>query len=268
MPSTDSVAALVDLDRYPLLEPGTSRMATVLDRARRQLRATGAAELGDFLSAAGLERVVTDARALAPSAYRSEGFGTAYLEPGAADLPEGHPRRWVGRYAVGVIAYDELPASSPLRRLYEWEPMMSFIGAILERGPLHRYADPLGALNLAVMHDGDELQWHYDQTDFVVSLAIQDADEGGDFEVAPRIRSRDEESYENVARVLAGDSDSVVRLPMTPGTLLIFEGRYSLHRVSPIHGAVPRLVGLLAYDTRPGTCSTELLRLARYGRVG
>ena len=29
-----------------------------------------------------------------------------------------------------------------------------------------------------------------------------------------------------------------------------------------------RLVGLLAYDTKPGTCSTELLRLARYGRTG
>ena len=29
----------------------------------------------------------------------------------------------------------------------------------------------------------------------------------------------------------------VVTLPMTPGTLLIFEGRHSLHRVSPIEGA-------------------------------
>ena len=55
---------------------------------------------------------------------------------------------------------------------------------------------------------------------------------------------------------------------MTPGTLLIFEGRHSVHRVSRIAGATDRLVGLLAYDTKPGTCSTELLRLARYGRTG
>ncbi len=53
--------------------------------------------------------------------------------------------------------------------------------------------------NLAVMGDGDELQWHFDQTDFVVSLALQDADEGGDFEVAPRIRSGDDERYDDVA---------------------------------------------------------------------
>jgi hypothetical protein len=55
---------------------------------------------------------------------------------------------------------------------------------------------------------------------------------------------------------------------MTPGMLLLFEGRYSLHRVTPIEAGQPRLVALLAYDTKPGTTSSELLRLVRYGRAG
>jgi hypothetical protein len=54
---------------------------------------------------------------------------------------------------------------------------------------------------------------------------------------------------------------------MTPGTLLIFEGRHSLHRVSPISGGRWRHVGLLAYDTRPGTMGSDLLRADRYGRT-
>jgi hypothetical protein len=54
---------------------------------------------------------------------------------------------------------------------------------------------------------------------------------------------------------------------MTPGTLLIFEGRYSLHRVSPVHGPTARHVGLLAYDTKPGTTGSDLLRMDRYGRT-
>ena len=145
---------------------------------------------------------------------------------------------------------------------------MDFIAAVMDRGPLYRYADPLGALNLAVMVQGDELQWHFDQTDFVVSLAIQDAEGGGDFECAPLIRSADDECYPAVKRVLEGGSEEVVRLPMTPGTLLIFEGRNSIHRVSPIAGPTPRLVALLAYDTKPGTNSTDVLKLSRYGRVG
>ena len=138
---------------------------------------------------------------------------------------------------------------------------------MLERGPIFRYADPFGALNLAVMGEGDQLQWHFDQTDFVVSLAIQSAEAGGDFEVVPRIRSADDERYADVAAVLAGDARRVETLPMTPGTLLIFEGRHSLHRVSPVAGAPLRHVGLLAYDTKPGTMGSDLLRADRYGRT-
>ena len=265
--SADSPAALVDLQRYPLLDLDALPMQEVLHWARAQLAATGACEVPDFLTTAGLAAVTADAQALAPRAYRSTGVGSAYLEVPDFDLPEDHPRRTLGEYAVGVIAYDMFPPQSPLRQLYEWDPMMEFIGAVLQRGRLFRYADPLGALNLAVMGDGDQLQWHFDQTDFVVSLAIRDAQAGGDFEVAPRIRSAADEHYAAVRAVLLGTSDAVVRLPMTPGTLLIFEGRYSLHRVSPIRGNIDRLVGLLAYDTKPGTTSTELLRLSRYGRA-
>jgi hypothetical protein len=154
-----------------------------------------------------------------------------------------------------------------LRRLYEWDPVLVLIEAVLDRGPIFRYADPFGALNLAVMGEGDQLQWHFDQTDFVVSLAIQSAESGGDFEVVPRIRSAADECYPDVTAVLDGDRSRVETLPMRPGTLLVFEGRYSLHRVSPIAGHLWRHVGLLAYDTKPGTMGSDLLRADRYGRT-
>jgi len=54
---------------------------------------------------------------------------------------------------------------------------------------------------------------------------------------------------------------------MTPGTLMLFNGRRSMHRVSPVGGDVPRYVALLAYDTKPGTDSTDELKLSRYGRL-
>jgi hypothetical protein len=141
------------------------------------------------------------------------------------------------------------------------------IEAVLERGRIYRYADPFGALNLAVMGEGDQLQWHFDQTDFVVSLAVQSAEHGGDFEVVPRIRSAQDERYDDVAAVLSGDRTRVETLPMRPGTLLVFEGRHSLHRVSPVEGSRWRHVGLLAYDTKPGTMGSDLLRADRYGRT-
>ena len=258
---------LVDLGRYPVLDPSGPGFRALVDGARAQLTGTGAVELPGFLTPSGVDVLVADAEALTPRAHHSSGEGTAYLEFPDFTLPDDHPRLTWGNYGVGAVPYDLMPASSALRRLYEWEPLRYLVEAILDRGTIHRYADPFGALNLAVMVEGDELQWHFDQTDFVVSLAIQTAEAGGDFEVHPRIRSEDDEHYDEVARALAGTRDGVVTLPMVPGTLLVFEGRYSLHRVSPVVGGTARHVGLLAYDTVAGTMGSELLRENRYGRT-
>jgi hypothetical protein len=261
------VAELIDLARYPITEAGSPVLAAQIASLRTSLAKTGAAEAPAFLSARGLTRCIADAESLASQQYKSVGEGTAYLEDPDPKWPEDHPRAIRQRYSVGVVAYDQFPAASPVRCLYEWRPVIEFVGAVLERAPLYQYADPMGALNLAVMGDGDELQWHYDQTDFVVSLALRDADVGGDFEVAPKLRTAADENYPGVSRVLAGRTGEVTRLPMTPGTLLIFAGRHSLHRVSPIAGATERLVALLGYDTRPDTKSTPHLQRKRYGRV-
>ena len=167
-----------------------------------------------------------------------------------------------------MIACDLVPKDAAARTLYEWEPLLELVSEVLERRPLFRFADPLGALNLTAMHEGDVQGWHFDSTDFVVSLAIQSSRGGGLFECASRIRSEAEPHYEEVARVLAGEArERIEVLPMTPGTLMIFEGRHSLHRVSPVEGGTPRFVALFAYDTKPDTVSSELLRQVRYGRT-
>jgi hypothetical protein len=260
-------ASLVDLERYPLLHPESDTYRAVVADAQSQLKASGAAEIPGFVSHAGVAALVRDADTLAPRAHPSGGQGTAYLEFPDFSLPADHPRLQFADYRVRAVAYDITPTDSPLRRLYEWDPLTALIEAVLGRGPIYRYADPFGALNLAVMGEGDQLQWHFDQTDFVVSLAIQSAESGGDFEVVPRIRSAGDERYDDVAAVLAGDRTRVETLPMRPGTLLVFEGRHSLHRVSPIAGTQWRHVGLLAYDTKPGTVGSDLLRADRYGRT-
>jgi hypothetical protein len=234
---------------------------------RAQMAATGACEIPAFVRADALPAFVDDARDIAPLAHRSGGLGTVYLGFPDESFAPDHPQQWLGQYDVGAVAYDLFPPESPIRRLYEWPELTRFVAAILGLDEIYPYADQLGALNLAVMTDGDQLQWHFDQTDFVVSLAIQPAETGGDFEVAPQIRTSDDEHYDDVARVLAGECSDIVTLPMTPGTLLVFAGRYSLHRVSPIAGPTPRLVGLFGYDTKPGTMSSALLKEVRYGRI-
>jgi hypothetical protein len=262
-----SPGAWIDLERYPVDGLASPAGRALVARCREQLARDGACELEAFLRPGATALMVAEASALAPAAHRSGGKATPYLELPDAGWPEGHPRTSWNPFSLGAVAYDQFPREDALRRLYEWDPLMRFIGACLGRERLFRYADPLGALNVAVMVAGDELEWHFDQTDFVVSIALQSSDAGGDFLYAPRIRSADDERYPDVARVLAGDAAPVRRLPMRPGTLLLFEGRYSIHSVSPVRGATPRLVALLAYDTKPGTCASRPLQQNRYGRV-
>ncbi len=221
----------------------------------------------DFVRAEALAAMVAESARLADGAHRQDLNATPYLELPAPGWSADHPRMTDGRSALTAIPYDEFGPASELRALYEWDVLMDFVALALGRDRLYRYDDGLGALNVASMVDGDELAWHFDQTDFVVSIALQSSDAGGHFECVPALRETDDEHYDAVAGVLAGDGTRpVTTVPMTPGTLMFFEGRNSMHRVTPIRGLRPRCVALLAYDTAPGTCSSELLRLVRYGR--
>ena len=156
-----------------------------VETGRKQMRETGACEIPGFIRPEALPAFVADAQQLAPLAHPSGGLGTVYLGLPDESFPLDHPQQWLGDYSVRAVAYDLFPSESPTRRLYEWDELTRFIAAIMDLDLVYPYADPLGALNLAVMGDGDELQWHFDQTDFVVSLALQSADRGGEFEVSP-----------------------------------------------------------------------------------
>ena len=181
------------------------RARALASDCRGQLDRTGACELPGFIKSDAVAVLVREADELAREAYHSVVTGTAYLEAPAASWPADHPRRHFDKTSVGVVAYDQFPQHSPMRRLFEFEPLMEFIAAAIGKQKLYRYADPMGALNLAVMGDGERLHWHYDQTDFVTSIALRPAEDGGDFEYVPLIRSAGDQNYPRVKRLFDGD---------------------------------------------------------------
>jgi hypothetical protein len=260
-------ASTVDLERYPVSALDSPAGRALVAKCRAQLESEGACELPGFLRADALARMQREAREIAARAHYQRGAATPYLELPADHWPADHPRKRWNPFRVGAVAYDLIPREHALRRLYEWDGLTRFIAACLGEANLHFYADPLGALNVAVMGDGDELEWHFDQTDFVVSLALVPAEEGGDFLYVSHVRSGEDECYGEVAAVLDGVSKRVRRVAMEPGTLLLFMGRHSIHRVSKIRGPRERLVALLSYDRKPGTCASPLLQQGRYGRI-
>jgi hypothetical protein len=262
----DVIGRIVDVERYPILDLDSPGARAVVAEHRRSFADRGVAIMPGFVRPEALDRIASDALALREQAHLEDVWGTPYLELPDESLAEGHPRRTLVQSITWVIAYDLVPTDSPLRVLYEWDGLIAFLADMLDRRPLFRMADPLGALNLTVMDESHVQGWHYDNTDFVVSLAVQPSVAGGDFECASAIRTADDEHYDDVKRVLAGESDALEVVPMTAGTLMVFAGRNSLHRVSPVAGPTSRIVGLLAYDTKPDTDTSEIFKLVRYGR--
>jgi hypothetical protein len=257
---------IINFAKYPIKDLDSPAARTLLQTCRQQIKATGACEMEEFVTPQALDLMQQESHILEKHAFFKPVVGNAYLAPGDPSLPKDHPLNMTETTRVGVIAYDQYPEISLLRRIYEYDPLMKFIGAIMELPEIHRYGDPMGGLNLSVMVDQDYLRWHFDQTDFVTSLSIQNADQGGEFEYVPLIRSASEEHYAEVKKLIEGDHSRVIRITNKPGTLVLFKGRYSIHRVTPIQGQTSRLMGLFGFDSKPNVCSTPHLLEMRYGR--
>jgi hypothetical protein len=196
--------SFVDRDRYPVDAPATdAHRRTVVATHRGALAANGVAILPGFLTPAAVARIATDADRLAPTGHLQDIWGTPYLGLPDESFPEGHPQRTSVHSTTRILAYDLVPSDDPLRLLFEWDPLADFLAAIVDRGRLHRMADPLGALNLTVMEEGHVQGWHYDSTDFVVSLAIRASDVGGAFECMQGARTDDDERYGRTATAAA-----------------------------------------------------------------
>ena len=136
-----------------------------------------------------------------------------------------------------------------------------------QQGASARSADPLDALEIAIFGDGDELGWHFDNSEFSVTVMYQQPEAGGHFDYYPRLRDEHDENYTGVQEILHGGSDGVVRLPASPGTLAVFRGQHALHRVTPVSGPRPRINSVLTYGEHPGMKLNELTQKLFYGRT-
>ncbi len=259
---------IVDLDRYPIDRLDEEGGRTLLERARAALRAVGACDLPGFLRPEAISAAVESAASVGHRAYRTEqthDIEFSGLTP--ESLPADDPRRIRIRSAKQGTALDHIPADSPVRTLYESPALLDFVGAALDVDPIFRSDDPLGALNYMYFQPGDELGWHFDNADFVVTLLLQAPEGGGVFEFAPMLRSEDDRNDDGVRALLAGDRTPVRTMSGEPGTLALFRGHWSPHRVTPVEGSRMRINAVLCYGRTPRQrLGQETYRLF-YGRT-
>jgi hypothetical protein len=261
-----AIGDIVDLDRYPIARLAGIRARRLVEDCRRELTGRGACQLPGFMRQEAVQAVLGEAGALGHLAYRTEAAHNVYFTDGEPRRAAGDPRQLRVRSAKRAIGWNRIVQGSPLRRLYEWDRLTEFIRAALALPVLYRDADPVGACSIMLYGEGDELGWHFDNSEFAVTLMLQTSDGGGSFEFVPRIRDASDERLEAVGRLLAGARDGVLTMDGQPGTLALFAGRHSVHRVTPIEGKAPRVNAVLAYAQEPGHRLTPVNRKLFYGQ--
>lgn len=259
------VSEIIDLERYPIdgIRDGPGQV--LAGQCRETYRETGMCLLEGFVRGSALEKLVAEVEGCLEHAFFCDGSHNAYLtdSPSRTDVP--HLRQ--ERTFVGSVPYDRLPRHGRLNALYLWDPLKDFIGFVLGKPEFHRFADPLGACSVNVFVEGGVHGWHFDESEYTVTLMLQAPESGGGFECVPLVRETESE-HRTVSAVLDGDREHVVTLPFPPGALLIFGGRQSLHRVTPIVGKRPRLVPVLCYAEQSGMKNSESVRRLFWGRAG
>lgn len=262
---TNDATRLIDLQRYPIHREGAARDA-VLAQVRADLARDGCAVIKGFLTPEGVAALAAEADGVADMGHWSRSRTNVYFTKDDPSLPEDDPRRQFYERSNAFVPADNFPKDGPLRRVYDAPGFDDFIRDCLQEENFHRYADPLADVIVNVAEEGNGFPWHFDTNNFTVTLAIQNAEEGGAFEYAAGIREGDE-NFAEVARVLNGTSDKVTVLELEPGDLQLFRGRYSLHRVAPLKGARSRYVAIFSYVEEPGMVGAPERTQQLYGRT-
>jgi 2OG-Fe(II) oxygenase superfamily len=255
----------VDLDRYPIDRLDSPEAHTLVARCRADMAARGVSQLPGFLTLAAIDEILAAAQQLSPQGWASESIHNVYFTPLAEASPNGSASM-PQRSAKRAIAYDLLPADLPLRIVYESAALTEFVRRVLGKPALYRSADPLDALEIAVFEPGEELGWHFDNSEFSITIMVQMPDGGGEFEFVRALRSDDVTNEQGVVAVLRGDHQAVETLDTAPGTLALFHGHHAMHRVAPVTGHRPRINTVLTYGEQPDMALSPLTQKLFYGR--
>ena len=257
---------ILDLDRFPLDRPGSDEWRALVDRCRKDLTKEGMYNLIGLMKPRVAARAVAEMRPrFEAESFLHERLHNIYFKP-VDGLPENHPALQEFRTSNRTLCADQI-GGSPLLRLYEWPEFATFLAATLDKPELHVMEDPLARVNVMSYREGQELNWHFDRSEFTTTMLLQAPEQGGGFEYRTGLRTDDDPNLEGVAQLLQGNDPESRIIMLSPGTLNVFKGKNTAHRVTPVSGNKERVVAVFSYYEKPGVIFSQSERLGFYGRA-
>ena len=241
---------------------------TFVRRCHRKLVSEGVATIPGFLTPTARKILISEANARHPDAFHTTMPHNVYLTNPDPTLSCDHIYNHQVVSSKACIATDQIPTSSALKLIYCSSEFRQFAAYVLGVEKLYEYADPLSSINVHYAGEGKELGWHFDNSAFAITLLLQAPEDGGTFEFVRDLRNseRGNMNFAGVADVIGGRIKPTP-LDIQPGTLMIFRGRNSMHRVTPTIGKKTRILVVFAYNQEYGISLSESARMTFFGRL-
>ena len=257
---------VVDLDLYPLDRPKSETYKNLIRTCKTELAQNGLFNLPGFLKADAIETTLAELKPILENhAYTHARKHNIYFKKSIEGLAADHPALTEFETVNHTICADQM-ARALVIQLYEWPLFAAFLAEVMEKETLFTMKDPLARVNVMAYRDGEALNWHFDRSEFTTTLLLQAPDQGGAFEYAQDLRTEEDPNYDGVSELLKGKNPDVVQMPLTAGTLNVFRGKNTAHRVTPVEGRNERIIGVFSFYDRPNVEFTAEDQIGFYGR--
>ena len=249
-----------------------------------------AAIFPNFITDKALIECLGEAREQEVGAFTTDDTHTAHQLPADHfNFPSNSVRNHQMRTQVASIAFDELPPESKIAELYQHPTLRKLVALVVmekEQEELYLSEDPLGCCSINVFRPGYHHSFHFDESVFSTTLMLQEASmtDTGLFQYTHPLRNDAKDlvldqvgttllSYDDHSKGQRFVEDTTAPAPQLhtldfkPGTLSIFSGSRSLHRVTKVEGDQSRLTAVLTFSTQPGFRNSPEVQRMFWGRT-
>ena len=219
-----------------------------------------------FINNEGLISIKKEAADLKYLSYRSSSEYNVYVSEHDDSLPDDSPRNRIMSTSKKCVPNDLIPNNSILQTIYNSKIIKSFFMDLLNKKDLYPYLDPLSSININYYDEGDSLGWHFDNSDFTITLLIKNCNKGGIYEFFNDIRYKDgKEDYTFVEKIL-DNKVTGTKVDSFEGDLMIFKGNKSIHQVTAVEEG-ERILVTFNYNEVEGIPLSEQSRKTFFGRI-
>ena len=167
-----SISDILDLKKFPIDRPHSNAYSELLKQCQNELNTTGMFNLHSFLKSAAIKQCISQLHPIICDSFRHQRKHNIYFKKSISGLAKNHPALGEGETKNSTLCADQLQ-DNLITQVYDYPPLTRFIADVLCLPKLYTMADPLARLNIMTYSHGDKLDWHFDRSEFTVTLLLQ-----------------------------------------------------------------------------------------------